>query len=97
MLKVIEAHSREYNPYDVYLRSMFELFKSKEETISEWENYESIVYRILSQYQKDGYNNLVQIASRYSGAFLCDGVGLGKTFIGLMLIERFVKKERKKM
>lgn len=95
VLKVIEAHSREYNPYDVYLRSMFELFKSKEETISEWENYESIVYRILSQYQKDGYNNLVQIASRYSGAFLCDGVGLGKTFIGLMLIERFVKKERK--
>ncbi len=52
VLKVIEAHSREYNPYDVYLRSMFELFKSKEETISEWENYESIVYRILSQYQK---------------------------------------------
>ncbi len=47
--------------------------------------------------KKDGYNNLVQIASRYSGAFLCDGVGLGKTFIGLMLIERFVKKERKKM
>lgn len=95
VLKVIEAHSKEYSPYDVYLRSMFELFKSREETISEWENHESVVYKTLSQYQKDGYNSLVQIANRYSGAFLCDGVGLGKTFVGLMLIERFVKKERK--
>ena len=51
-----KAHSKEYSPYDVYLRSMFELFKSREETISEWENHESIVYRTLSQYQKDGYN-----------------------------------------
>lgn len=60
-----------------------------------WENRESVVYPGLSQYQKDGYNSLVEIADHYSGAFLCDGVGLGKTFVGLMLIERFVKKERK--
>ncbi len=95
VLTVIENHCREFSPYDVYLRSMYELFKSREETVSEWENHESVVYRGLSQYQKDGYNSLVEIANRYSGAFLCDGVGLGKTFVGLMLIERFVKKERK--
>ena len=53
------------------------------------------MYRILSQYQKDGYNSLVDIAEKYGGAFLCDGVGLGKTFIGLMLIERLVLKENK--
>ncbi|WP_036611745.1 helicase-related protein [Oribacterium sp. P6A1] len=95
VLQVIENHCKEYSPYDVYLRSMYEYFKSREETISEWENHESVVYRGLSQYQKDGYNSLVEIANHYSGAFLCDGVGLGKTFVGLMLIERFVKKERK--
>ena len=38
---------------------------------------------------------MVEIANRYSGAFLCDGVGLGKTYVGMMIIERFVKKERK--
>ena len=37
----------------------------------------------------------MQIARRYGGAFLCDGVGLGKTYVGLMLIERFVSKEKK--
>ena len=95
VLEVIENHCKEYSPYDVYLRSMYEYFKSREETISEWENHESVVYKGLSQYQKDGYNSLVEIANHYSGAFLCDGVGLGKTFVGLMLIERFVKKERK--
>lgn len=95
VLRVIENHCREFSPYDIYLRSMYEFFKSREETVSEWENHDSVVYKGLSQYQKDGYNSLVEIANRYSGAFLCDGVGLGKTFVGLMLIERFVKKERK--
>lgn len=95
ILTVIENHVKEYAPYDVYLRSMFEYFKSREETISEWENHESVIYPILAQYQKDGYNSMVEIANRYNGAFCCDGVGLGKTFVGMMLIERFVKKERR--
>ncbi len=95
VLQVIENHCREFNPYDIYLRSMYEYFKSREETISEWENHDSVIYKNLSQYQQDGYNSLVEIADHYSGAFLCDGVGLGKTYVGMMLIERFVKKERK--
>ena len=95
VLKVIENHVKEFSPYDVYMRSIYEFFKSSEKTVSEWEQYDSIIYRGLSQYQRDGYNSMIEIANRYSGAFLCDGVGLGKTFVGLMLIERFVKKERK--
>ncbi len=95
ILQVIENHVKEFSPYDVYMRSMYEYFKSREETVSEWEQHDSIIYQGLSQYQRDGYNSMVEIANRYSGAFLCDGVGLGKTFVGLMLIERFVKKERK--
>lgn len=95
VLKVIENHCKEFSPYEVYLRSMYELFKSREETVSEWENHDSVIYAGLSQYQRDGYNSLVEISNHYSGAFLCDGVGLGKTYVGMMLIERYVKKERK--
>ena len=95
VLKIMEMHCREFSPYEVYLRSMYEYFNGHEETVSEWEEKDSVVYKGLSQYQKDGYNSLIQIAERYSGAFLCDGVGLGKTYIGMMLVERFVKKERK--
>jgi SNF2 family DNA or RNA helicase len=32
----------------------------------------------------------MQISAQHGGALLCDGVGLGKTFIGLMLIERLL-------
>ncbi len=39
----------------------------------------------------------MKIASRYGGAFLCDSVGLGKTFIGLMLIERLLLRENKRV
>ncbi len=95
VLKVIEKHVKEYSPFDVYLRSMFEYYKSQEQSVSAWEQTESIVFPILAQYQKDGYNNLIKISNKYGGSFLCDGVGLGKTYIGLMLLERFVKKERK--
>ena len=52
---------------------------------------------MLDKYQQDAYRNLMQIANRYGGAFLCDGVGLGKTYVGLMLIERLVFKEGKQV
>jgi superfamily II DNA or RNA helicase len=48
-------------------------------------------------YQQEGYHELVSIAGQYRGAFMCDGVGLGKTFIGLMLIESLIKRHRKRV
>ena len=72
-------------------------FEGHELTVGEWEKTQSEVYKALDQYQKDGYAALMKIAQRYSGAFLCDGVGLGKTFVGLMLIERLVMYERKRV
>ncbi len=38
-----------------------------------------------------------RMPSDIMGHFFCDGVGLGKTFIGLMLIERLVFHDRKKV
>ncbi len=97
MLKTVERHVREYSPFDVYTKALYEYFKGHELTASEWELKESKIYPILSQYQKDGYQALMKIASQYNGAFLCDGVGLGKTFIGLMLIERLLLRENKRV
>jgi hypothetical protein len=95
ILKTVERHSREYLPFDVYVKSLFEFFRGHEMTVGEWElasaeKNGSRMYPVLDQYQKEGYQSLMQIARRFGGAFLCDGVGLGKTFIGLMLIERLV-------
>jgi superfamily II DNA or RNA helicase len=51
----------------------------------------------LDRYQKEAYWALLKIARQHGGAFLCDGVGLGKTFVGLMLIERLVLHENKRV
>ncbi len=97
ILRIIERHVREYSPFEVYARALQEFFRGHELTAGEWERQESRVYPILDQYQREGYHALLKRAGSIGGAFLCDGVGLGKTFIGLMLIERLVMFERKRV
>ncbi|MFO1262702.1 MAG: helicase-related protein [Rhodoferax sp.] len=97
VLKVMERQTRNYLPFEVYAKSLQAYFNNYEETAGDWERHQSRMYPILDQYQRDGYGALLKIGGKYGGAFLCDGVGLGKTFVGLMLIERLVKFERKKV
>ncbi len=95
ILRTIVRHTREYLPFEVYLKALQEYFRGHELTASEWETSHSRIYPILGQYQKEGYHALLKIAKQHGGALLCDGVGLGKTFIGLMLIERLILYDRK--
>lgn len=95
ILRVIERHTREYTPYEVYARAMAEYFRSHELSVSEWEKTQSKMYPVLDRYQQEGYHALVPIARRYNGALLCDGVGLGKTYIGLMVIERLLFERKR--
>lgn len=102
ILRVIERHTREYRPFDVYAKALTEFFKGHEMTADEWdlaspERGGSLMYPILDEYQKEGYRALMKIAQQFDGAFLCDGVGLGKTFIGMMLIERLIVHDRKRV
>lgn len=103
ILKVIERHTREYRPFEVYAKALQEYFRGHELTVGDWEKNQSRMYPILDQYQKEGYQALMKISHQYRGAFLCDGVGLGKTFVGMMVsmntqpYEKDVKKMRKMM
>ncbi len=90
VLKVIEPHLKEYAPFTAYTKSLYEYFAGREKPQDAWELTESVLYSKLSQYQKDGYHQALQIADRWGGALVCDGVGLGKTFIGLMILERCI-------
>lgn len=97
MLKVIERHVHSYSPFQVYAKSLYELFSGHELTATEWERNHSAIYKILAPYQREGYHALLKRAGNYRGAFLCDGVGLGKTYVGLMLIERLIVHDRLKV
>jgi superfamily II DNA or RNA helicase len=95
ILRAIERHTREYSPFEVYARSLFEYFNGKEKSQDEWEATESVIYPLLSRYQADGYHRALQIADEWKGALICDGVGLGKTFIGLMILERCIHEGKR--
>ena len=94
ILKVIERHVTEWAPFDVYSKALYEYFRGRDVEAGVWEETESVMFQELDQYQREAYWSLVKIAGQHNGAFLCDGVGLGKTFVGLMLIERLVHDKK---
>ena len=72
LLKVIDPHLREYGPFTVYAKALFEYFAGRQKLQDDWETDESVIYRMLSQYQKDGYHRAMQIAENWNGALICD-------------------------
>jgi superfamily II DNA or RNA helicase len=95
ILQTVERHVRLYTPFDVYAKSLQELFIDATIGDQKWEQSQSRMFSVLDGYQYEGYRNLIKIADTFDGALLCDGVGLGKTFVGLMLIERLIVHEKK--
>ena len=97
VIDTIVRHAREFSPFEVYAKALQEFFRGHELTASEWDESRSRVFPQLDRYQQEAYSTLLKIARRNRGAFLCDGVGLGKTFVGLMLIERLIDHEGKRV
>jgi hypothetical protein len=97
VIETISRHAHLYVPFEVYAKALQEFFRGHELTASEWDETRSRMFPRIDRYQKEAYWALMKIARQHGGAFLCDGVGLGKTFVGLMLIERLVLHEGKRV
>lgn len=97
VIRVIERQIADYSPFQVYAKALQELFRSRELAPAAWDETSSKMYPLLDVYQREAYHSLLKIARQHNGAFLCDGVGLGKTFVGLLLIERLIMLERKRV
>ena len=97
VIETISRHTQPYTPFDVYVKALQEFFRGHELTASEWDETRSKMFPRIDRYQKEAYWALMKIARQHGGAFLCDGVGLGKTFVGLMLIERMILHEGKRV
>lgn len=97
IIETIARHTQLYTPFDVFAKALQEFFRGHELTASEWDATRSKMFPRIDRYQKEAYWALMKIARQHGGAFLCDGVGLGKTFVGLMLIERLILHEGKRV
>jgi len=95
IIGTIQPHIKEYSPYEVYVKALYEYFLGKEVPSSSWEESHSRIYSILDELQQIGYRQALWIAEKWGGALVCDGVGFGKTYIGLMLIERFLHERKR--
>ena len=97
IIATLQRHAQPYNPFDVYAAAMHAMFAELEPTTTDWEQHRSRMFPQLDRYQQEGYWALANIARQHGGALLCDGVGLGKTYVGLMMIERLIIHENKRV
>lgn len=72
MLQTIERHVIPFTPFDVWSRSMAELFRHNSPPPDVWAEKHSLIYRLLDGYQRDGYGLLSTAISRASGALTQD-------------------------
>jgi len=97
ILRVMEHHTKERSPFEIWAKALCEYARDRGPSPDDWDKGHSVIFPKLAGYQRDAYKNLVEIASRYGAGFLCDGVGLGKTYVGLMLIERMIAHHGKRV
>lgn len=95
LLSVLEHNAREFTPFEVYAKALHALTADVDPTDKSWEESESDIYPMLAPYQQEAFHALVEMSRRWNGGFLTDGVGLGKTFVGLMLTEYYAVRHRK--
>ncbi len=97
IFRVMERHTKDRTPFEVWAKALFEYAKDRGPSPDQWDQELSVIFPQLAKYQRDAYKNLVEISGRYGAAFLCDGVGLGKTYVGLMIIERMISEAGKRV
>ncbi|MBH0081959.1 helicase-related protein [Salinibacterium sp. SWN167] len=95
LLAVLDHNVREFTPFEVYAKALRALTANTDATDKSWEESESVIYPKLAPYQQEAFHSLVEMSKQWGGGFLTDGVGLGKTYVGLMLTEYFAVRQRK--
>jgi len=96
LIEILDASKfgkKEYTPYQVYMKALFEYFKDDLEAV-EVAGIRSAVE--LSEFQEDAVKKARRILSRYDGVMIADSVGLGKTWIGKKLLEDYAYHMRMK-
>jgi len=85
---------REYTPYQIYMKALYEYFRDDLETDFSQNATRSAVE--LSEFQDDAVKKARRILARYDGVIVADSVGLGKTWIGKKLLEDYAYHMRQK-
>ena len=89
VLNASKFGTKAYTPYQIFLKVLYELFKDDSVVIEGGSTLE------LASFQQEGFERAVKLIEQHRGCMIADAVGLGKTFIGLRLLEYYLIKLRK--
>ena len=96
MIDLLDASKfgrKEYTPYEVYMKALFEYFKDDLGADQPALGKSAVE---LSEFQEDAVAKARRILARYDGVLIGDSVGLGKTWIGKKLLEDYAYHLRQK-
>ncbi len=86
LLELLRPPALESDPQTVFLRALLELYEG------ELEDGESLPdLHTLTAFQRDGLARAKRILDRYGGVLYADGVGMGKTEIGVQFIREHTR------
>jgi superfamily II DNA or RNA helicase len=83
--------SKPYTPYQVFIKALYEFFR--EEAILPVIGDRTSIE--LASFQQEGFERAVRLLERHNACIVADAVGLGKTFIGLRLLDHYLLKDRR--
>src|SRR5229473_8588827 len=93
LLDASKFGTKEYTPYEVYTKALYEYFKEELGENSPGLGRSAVD---LAEFQLDAVKKARRILARYDGVLIADSVGLGKTWIGKKLLEDFAYHRRQK-
>jgi SNF2 family DNA or RNA helicase len=85
---------REYTPYEIYMKALYEYFKDDLDSDFVQPSTRSAID--LAEFQEDAVRKARRILAQYDGVIVADSVGLGKTWIGKKLLEDYAYHLRQK-
>ena len=81
----------EYSPFQIYIKSLYELQKEEimAESKEDEKKSEAASKVDLTEFQQDSIRRIFSRLKKYGSVMVADSVGLGKTYIALKVLEEF--------
>lgn len=81
-----------YTPFQVFIKALYEYFRDRLVP----EAPEALVGVDLASFQQEGLREAIRLLDRHGGVLVADAVGLGKTYIGMGLLEHYLLRQRRR-
>jgi len=85
---VNKSHYAEFTPYELYLKFLYEYFRSELNRPAELEDIYVPTGFMKLKYQEEAVLNARKVLDEYGGVFIADVVGLGKTYMSALLAQQ---------